>query len=69
MAKIILTLSQYHHILESNPYVAGDIKEIEDLLLLLQDTANSVYIARDDVEIMKLEFDPQETNQIKEVLL
>jgi len=69
MAKIILTLSQYHHIIESNPCVKGDIKEIEDLLLLLQDSANSVYIARDDVEIMKLEFDPQETNQIKEVLL
>jgi hypothetical protein len=69
MAKIILTFSQYHHILESNPHVSGDIKEVEDLLLLLQDSANSVYIARDEVEIMKLEFDPQETNQIKEVLL
>lgn len=69
MAKIILTLNQYHHILESNPWVKGDIKKIEDLLLLLQNSDNSVFVTRDKVKIMKLEFDPQETNQIKEVLL
>jgi hypothetical protein len=69
MAKIILTLSQYHHILENNPWVKGDIKKIEDLLLLVQDPSKTVYVSRDKVKIMKLEFDPQETNQIKEVLL
>ena len=69
MTKIILTLSQYHHILESNPWIEGDIKNLEDLLLLLQDSHNSVYVTRDDTEIMKLEFDPQETNQVKEIPL
>jgi len=67
MAKIILTLSQYHHIKEGNPWVVGKIKNIENLLLVLQDSRNSVYLTQDDVEVMKLEFDPQETNQIREI--
>ncbi len=66
MAKIILTLSQYHHIKEGNPWVVGKIKNIENLLLILQDPENSVSVSQDEVEIMKLEFDPQETNQIRE---
>jgi len=69
MAKIILTLSQYHHILENNPWVIGDIKNLESLLLLLQDPKNTVLITQDDKEIIRLEFDPQETNQIKEFVL
>ena len=68
MAKIELTLSQYHHIKENNPWVLGNIKNVENLLNVLQDSHNSVYVTQDDVEIMKLEFDPQETNQIKEIL-
>lgn len=67
MAKIILTLSQYHHIKEGNPWVVGKIKNIEDLLLVLQDLENSVLITQDDSVVMKLEFDPQETNQIREI--
>jgi len=67
MAKIILTLSQYHHIKEGNPWVVGKIKDIDNLLLILQDSKNSVYLTQDDVEVMKLEFDPQETNQIREI--
>ena len=67
MAKIILTLSQYHHIKEGNPWVVGNIKNIDNLLLILQDSRNSVYLTQDDVEVMKLEFDPQETNQIREI--
>ena len=67
MAKIILTLSQYHHIKEGNPWVVGNIKNIDNLLLILQDSRNSVYLMQDDVEVMKLEFDPQETNQIREI--
>jgi hypothetical protein len=68
MAKIILTLSQYHHIIEGNPCVVGEIKNIENLLLVLQDPNNSVSVTRDEMEVMKLEFDPQETNQIREIL-
>ena len=67
MAKIILTLSQYHHIKDGNPWVVGKIKNIDNLLLILQDSKNSVYLTQDDVEVMKLEFDPQETNQIREI--
>jgi hypothetical protein len=67
MAKIILTLSQYHHIKEGNPWVVGKIKNIENLLLVLQDPKNSVSVTQDEIEVMKLEFDPQETNQIREV--
>ena len=68
MAKIILTLSQYHQIKEGSPWVVGKIKNIEDLLLVLQDPENSVSVTQDEVEVMKLEFDPQETNQIREIL-
>jgi hypothetical protein len=68
MAKILLTLSQYHHIIEGNPWVVGEIKNIDNLLLILQDPGNSVSVTQDEVEVMKLEFDPQETNQIREVL-
>jgi hypothetical protein len=67
MAKIILTLSQYHHIKEGNPWVVGKIRNIEKLLLVLQDPNNSVSVTQDEVEIMKLEFDPQETYQIREI--
>lgn len=67
MAKIILTLSQYHHIKEGNPWVVGKIKNIDNLLLILQDSRNTVYLTQDDVEVMKLEFDPQETKQIREI--
>ena len=67
MAKIILTLSQYHHIKEGNPWVVGKIKNVENLLLVLQDSKNSVYVTQDGVKVLKLEFDPQETKQIKEV--
>jgi hypothetical protein len=67
MAKIILTLNQYHHIKEGNPWVVGEIKNIENLLLVLQNPNNSVSVTQDDVEVMKLEFDPQETNQIREI--
>ena len=69
MAKIILTLKQYRQIIKSYPQAAGDIRDIESLLLILQDLKNSVIVTQDDTEIMRLEFDPQETNQIKEVLL
>jgi hypothetical protein len=69
MAKIILTISQYHQIIESDPWIIGDIKNLEQLLLILQDLKNSVVVTHDDVEVMKLEFDPQETNQIREIPL
>ena len=69
MAKIILTLSQYHHIKEGNPWVVGEIKNIDNLLLILQDPKNSVSVTQDEIEIMKLEFDPQETNQVREILI
>ena len=69
MAKIRLTLSQYHHILEHSPWVPGDIKDVEGLLLKLQDHDTTVAVTQDDREIMRLEFDPQETNQIKEVTI
>ena len=67
MAKIILTLSQYHHIKDGNPWVVGKIKNIDNLLLILQDSRNSVSVTQDEVEVMKLEFDPQETYQIREI--
>ena len=67
MAKIILTLSQYHHIIEGNPWVVGKIKNVENLLLVLQDPKNSVHVSQDGIKVLKLEFDPQETNQIREV--
>jgi hypothetical protein len=67
MAKIILTLRQYQHIKDGNPWVIGKIRNVENLLLVLQDSKNSVYVTQDGIEVMKLEFDPQETNQIKEI--
>ena len=69
MEKIILTLTQYHQIIENKPWVVGDIKNLDTLLLILQERDKAVYLTWDDVEVMRLEFDPQETNQIKEVLL
>ena len=69
MAKIILTLNQYRQIIKRNPLAVGDIRDIESLLLIVQDMKNNVIVTYDDTEIMRLEFDPQETNQIKEVLL
>jgi hypothetical protein len=69
MEKIILTLSQYHQIIENNPWVVGDIKNLDMLLLVLQEKDKTVYLTQDDVEVLRLEFDPQETNQIKEVPL
>jgi hypothetical protein len=69
MEKIILTLSQYHQIIENNPWVVGDIKNLDMLLLVLQEKNKTVYLTQDDVEVLRLEFDPQETNQIKEVPL
>jgi len=69
MEKIILTLTQYHQIIENKPWVVGDIKNLDTLLLILQERDKAVYLTWDDVEVMRLEFDPQETNQIKEVPL
>lgn len=67
MAKIILTLRQYQHIKDGNPWVIGKIRNVENLLLVLQDPKNSVYVTQDGIEVMKLEFDPQETRQVKEI--